>query len=180
MSGTPVFWQRRAISAGTLPRGVWKSIAPSAVITRSATQISSSRLRSAGSCSSKTSKRSPATEFDVPVKVELGNQPLLLEGEQVLIGQVIINLCMNAIDEIKDSDNNKELHVTLRDDGGLASLSIADQARGMKEHPPDRLALGAFSSKEDGSGIGLIISEQIAQRHGGTIQFTPNEPQGTI
>lgn len=121
-----------------------------------------------------------ATEFDVPVKVELGNQPLLLEGEQVLIGQVIINLCMNAIDEIKDSDNNKELHVTLRDDGGLASLSIADQGRGMKEHPADRLALGAFSSKEDGSGIGLIISEQIAQRHGGSIQFTPNEPQGTI
>ena len=50
----------------------------------------------------------------------------------------------------------------------------------MKEHPADRLALGAFSSKEDGSGIGLIISEQIAQRHGGSIQFTPNEPQGTI
>src|SRR5699024_61646 len=121
-----------------------------------------------------------ATEFDVPVKVELGNQPLLLEGEQVLIGQVIINLCMNAIDEIKDSDNNKELHVTLQDDGGLAYQSIADQRRAMTEHPTDRVALVDVSSKENGAGNSSIIAKQIAHRQGGTIEYTPNEPQGTI
>lgn len=121
-----------------------------------------------------------ATEFDIAVKVDLGGRPLLIEGEQVLIGQVIINLCMNAIDAIKDSVQSNELQVTLAENNGLASLSIADNGPGMKEYPADRLASGAFSSKEDGSGIGLIISEQIAQRHGGTIQFSPNAPQGTI
>lgn len=122
-----------------------------------------------------------AEEFGVTVDVDLGTRPITLEGESVLIGQIIINLCMNAIDEIRRPETiEKTLKITLREYGGIASLSISDQGRGMQTIPADRLASGAFSSKEDGSGIGLIISEHIAQRHGGTIQFSPNEPRGTI
>ncbi|MGP6174149.1 sensor histidine kinase [Corynebacterium sp. A21] len=122
-----------------------------------------------------------AEEAGVTVNADLGTKPLIMEGESVLIGQVIINLCMNAIDEISRPETKmKQLDIQLREFGGITSLSIADQGRGMDTVPADRLAAGAFSSKEDGSGIGLIISEHIAQRHGGTIQFSPNQPQGTI
>lgn len=122
-----------------------------------------------------------AEEEGVMVNADLGTEELTMEGESVLIGQVIINLCMNAIDEIKRPDTLvKDLDIKLTEFGGLASLSITDQGRGMKAVPAEQLAAGAFSSKIDGSGIGLIISEHIAQRHGGTILFTPNQPQGTI
>ncbi|WP_027004369.1 sensor histidine kinase [Corynebacterium halotolerans] len=122
-----------------------------------------------------------AEEEGVAVNTDLGTDELMMEGESVLIGQVIINLCMNAIDEIKRPETKvKELDIKLTEFGGLASLSIADQGRGMRAVPDEQLAAGAFSSKKDGSGIGLIISEHIAQRHGGTILFTPNQPQGTI
>lgn len=122
-----------------------------------------------------------AEEEGVQVNTDLGTEDLMMEGESVLIGQVIINLCMNAIDEIKRPDTPvKELDIKLTEFGGLASLSITDQGRGMKGVPAEQLAAGAFSSKIDGSGIGLIISEHIAQRHGGTIVFTPNQPRGTI
>lgn len=122
-----------------------------------------------------------AQEKGVEVVTDLGTEPLNMEGEGVLIGQVIINLCMNAIDEISRPETTvKELHLKLSEYGGLASLAIGDQGRGMDTIPADRLAAGAFSSKEDGAGIGLIISEHIAQRHGGHITFAPNEPKGTI
>lgn len=122
-----------------------------------------------------------AEEEGVMVNADLGTEELMMEGESVLIGQVIINLCMNAIDEIKRPGTLvKDLDIKLTEFGGLASLSITDQGRGMKAVPAEQLAAGAFSSKIDGSGIGLIISEHIAQRHGGTILFTPNQPQGTI
>jgi two-component system, LuxR family, sensor kinase FixL len=122
-----------------------------------------------------------AEEEGVVVNADLGNEELMMKGESVLIGQVIINLCMNAIDEIKRPDTLvKELDIKLTEFGGLASLSIADQGRGMADMPAEQLAAGAFSSKKDGSGIGLIISEHIAQRHGGTILFAPNQPRGTI
>jgi two-component system, LuxR family, sensor kinase FixL len=122
-----------------------------------------------------------AEEEGVVVNADLGSEELMMKGESVLIGQVIINLCMNAIDEIKRPDTVvKELDIRLTEFGGLASLSIADQGRGMADMPAEQLAAGAFSSKKDGSGIGLIISEHIAQRHGGTILFAPNQPRGTI
>lgn len=122
-----------------------------------------------------------AAEEQVDVHVDLGTQPLILEGESVLIGQVIINLCMNAIDEISCPETIvNELDIKLSEFGGVASLTISDQGRGMQTVPANRLAAGAFSSKEDGSGIGLIISEHIAQRHGGSIVFAPNHPQGTV
>lgn len=122
-----------------------------------------------------------AEEEGVVVNADLGTEELMMEGESVLIGQVIINLCMNAIDEIKRPDTLvKELDIKLTEFGGLASLSITDQGRGMDAVPAEQLAAGAFSSKKDGSGIGLIISEHIAQRHGGTILFSPNQPRGTI
>lgn len=124
-----------------------------------------------------------AEEEGVTVHTDLGTNELIMEGESVLIGQVIINLCMNAIDEIKRPETRvKELDIKLTEFGGLASLTIADQGPGMKKNaiPADQLAAGAFSSKKDGSGIGLIISEHIAQRHGGTIIFTPNSPNGMV
>lgn len=122
-----------------------------------------------------------AEEKGVEVKTELGSDPLRMEGEGVLIGQVIINLCVNAIDEISRPETSvKELDLKLSRHGDAASIAVSDLGRGMSEAPADRLAAGPFSSKEDGSGIGLIISEHIAQRHGGSIIFTPNHPRGTV
>lgn len=122
-----------------------------------------------------------AEEEGVTVNADLGTEEMLMTGESVLIGQVIINLCVNAIDEIVRPETEvKELDIKLTEYGGLASVLIADQGRGIKTVPADQLAAGAFSSKKEGSGIGLILSEHIAQRHGGTIQFAPNKPRGTV
>lgn len=123
-----------------------------------------------------------AEEERVRVNVNLGTKPLVLKGESVLIGQVIINLCMNAIDEISRPETTvRDLDIKLSEADGAVSLAISDQGRGMHNaSAAKRLADGAFSSKEDGGGIGLIISEHIAQRHGGNIVFSPNEPQGTV
>lgn len=123
-----------------------------------------------------------AEEFGVEVNTDLGSDPLAMEGEEILIGQVVINLCMNAIDEISRPETTvKELHLKLSRHGDFARLSVSDFGRGLTVAPTGhRLAAGAFSSKEDGAGIGLIISEHIVQRHGGTIEFSPNVPTGTV
>lgn len=97
-----------------------------------------------------------------------------------MIGQVIINLCFNAIDEIVlPTTETKELRATTCRDGERACIRVADEGWGMERAPRIHLISGAVSAKQDGSGLGLIVSEHIVERHGGDIEFLSNEPWGT-
>jgi len=121
-----------------------------------------------------------AAERGVHISIDRSRSPLPVEGESVLIGQVVINLCFNAIDEIVlPSTSVKELTVRTARRGEWACVSVLDQGRGMDGASGNRLASGAFSAKQDSSGIGLIISEHIVERHGGSIRYLPNHPHGT-
>ncbi|WP_227999256.1 PAS domain-containing sensor histidine kinase [Nocardia australiensis] len=121
-----------------------------------------------------------AAEQGVRVYSAIPERSFFIHGESVLIGQVIINLCVNAIDEIvRPTTEIKELAVETGQIDDNAYICIRDQGRGMTGVPSDRLASGVFSAKQDGSGIGLIISEHIVERHGGAIEYLQNEPRGT-
>ncbi|WP_111510159.1 PAS domain-containing sensor histidine kinase [Mycobacterium kyogaense] len=121
-----------------------------------------------------------AAEYGIGVKARVPEETLLIHGESVLIGQVIINICVNAINEImRPSTEVKELSIETDTIDDRAVIRIRDQGGGMPGVPSDRLAHGAFSSELDGSGIGLIISEHIVERHGGSIHYGNNEPRGT-
>lgn len=121
-----------------------------------------------------------AEEDDIEVQADLSARELAMEGESVLIGQVIVNLCVNAIQEIaKPTTSVKVLKISANRESDMGCIYISDQGGGMQNVPVNRLAEGAFSSKQDGSGIGLIISEHIVERHGGTLTYFPNTPQGT-
>lgn len=121
-----------------------------------------------------------AAELGVRVDTRLAAEPLLVLGESVLIGQVVINVCVNAVEEIVGPNTHvKELVIETGLVDGTACVSIRDCGPGMVDLPVNRLASGAFSAKQDGSGIGLIISEHIVERHGGEMQYLPNVPRGT-
>ena len=121
-----------------------------------------------------------AAEFGVDFRVDASPDPLPVHGESVLIGQVIINLCFNALEEIVlPSTEVKELSVRAFRQGGWACVCVKDQGRGITRLPGESLLTGAFSDKQDGSGIGLILAEHIVERHEGQLHFLANEPRGT-
>ncbi|WP_433872525.1 ATP-binding protein [Saccharopolyspora sp. CA-218241] len=117
-----------------------------------------------------------AAEPGVHVEVRRHPEPLPTPCERVLTGQVLLNLCFNAIDEMatcRDVDRRLEVTTTVRH--GEAVVTVDDRGRGL---PHDPFA-ESFTSKQHGSGIGLALSYRIITRQHGRIWAEPRPGGGS-
>lgn len=106
------------------------------------------------------------------------SEKLVLTADYDLISQVLINLLKNALEAVSD-DNGGILIIGNRDENGSIRISVEDNGTGI---PPDQLEniyIPFFTTKEDGSGIGLSLSRQIMRIHKGKIQVSSEENKGT-
>lgn len=108
--------------------------------------------------------RVASLETRLPVNVVSGPE-LVVRGDDVQLEQLLINLVRNAVDasmethgqvEVGWGQRNGQVEVWVRDEGpGLANTA--------------NLFVPFFTTKTEGSGIGLVLSRQIAEAHGGTL-----------
>jgi two-component system, LuxR family, sensor kinase FixL len=119
-----------------------------------------------------------AAEHGVKLEQNLDSDPLRITAEQVLLGQVVLNLCGNAIEEAAVLPADRRLvHVVTYRDGVDACCAVCDQGRGLN-FEGDRWSDRGFSDKPDGAGIGLMLCERILDRHGGELEIAPHYPDG--
>ncbi|MBL0920002.1 MAG: cache domain-containing protein [Hydrogenophaga sp.] len=89
--------------------------------------------------------------------------------------QVIINLLINAIQAMPDGG---VLRLQTRDTDGGAELQVIDSGSGLSAATQDRLFRPFFTTKNDGNGLGLWISQGLVERYGGQIAAA-NRSDGT-
>ncbi|MGC9498878.1 ATP-binding protein [Streptomyces sp. WG7] len=122
-----------------------------------------------------------ARQQSVTVRWEHSAEELPVRCEKVLIGQVVMNLAFNAIEEMARSpEGQRTVVVATHRRGGHAEVEVRDTGQGLPAQRAGRIFDGAFSSKGDGHGIGLALSHRIITRHGGEIEAGANEPRGTV
>lgn len=102
--------------------------------------------------------------------------PLSLTGDHVQISQILVNLLRNAAQATAGS-SKREIDVTIARDGDWVIARIRDSGSGFSDEALQRGITSFVSSKSDGLGLGLSISQQIAELHGGSIQLA-NHPLG--
>ncbi len=102
-------------------------------------------------------------------------QPVV-RGHASLLGQVFLNLLRNAIQALAGSGT---ITITVREQDAEATVTVADDGPGIPADLADRLFSEACTSKgrQEGTGLGLLISERIVRKHGGRIAAT-NAPGG--
>ncbi|ONM46768.1 PAS domain-containing sensor histidine kinase [Nocardia donostiensis] len=118
-----------------------------------------------------------AEQTGVRVELNLSPAPVDVRCERVLTGQVIVNLCFNAIDEMAQCPAEARrilLTTEIWDDGGC--FTVRDHGRGVPRDP----FLESFTSKSHGSGIGLALSYRIITRQHGTIWCRPADGGGSV
>jgi two-component system sensor kinase FixL len=115
-----------------------------------------------------------AAAADVEVVVRAHPEPVTVRCERVLTGQVVLNLCFNAIDEMTACDpERRRVVLTTRLADNTGELTVDDQGRGLPRDPFEE----SFTAKEGGSGIGLALSYRIITRQHGHI-WAEQRPDG--
>ncbi|WP_460126363.1 ATP-binding protein [Pseudomonas sp. S2_C03] len=122
-----------------------------------------------------------ADPSQVRVEIIPNPTPLRVSCEKVLIGQVILNLAFNAIEEMSDLPvERRVLRIQASSEDGMALLRIEDRGRGIQAEAQEKLFDGFFSSKVSGNGIGLALCKNIIGRHRGDIWAQNLEPCGAV
>jgi two-component system, NtrC family, nitrogen regulation sensor histidine kinase NtrY len=114
-------------------------------------------------------------EFDVVIK----DFELKIEGDMVLIEQVLINLIINAIDAVKAQQKPTITLSVFRNNQEQIIIEVRDNGVGMSDELLDKIFVPFFTSKVNGSGIGLSLSKQIMALHKGAITVNSVEGKGT-
>jgi signal transduction histidine kinase len=118
-------------------------------------------------------RRVVSLEPRLSVRVVPGpDRKIVADGAQ--IEQLLINLVHNAVDASLETHGN--VTIGWREAGDYVDVSVEDEGPGIMN--PTNLFVPFFTTKPGGSGIGLALSRQIAEAHGGSISLT-NRPGGT-
>ena len=116
---------------------------------------------------------------NIDLQIVLKDTGIMLEVDTNLIEQVLINLVVNSIEAVKDKADAKIVLSSYRDSNNKMVISVADNGTGMPAEVIDKIFIPFFSTKKNGSGIGLSLSKQIMMLHRGNIQIHSVEDTGT-
>ena len=117
---------------------------------------------------------------EIEITYQLQNQELEIEIDSYLIEQVLINLILNSIDACKNKKNSKIVIYAHKDAGLNTILRVQDNGTGIPAEITDSIFVPFFTTKKNGSGIGLSLCKQIMMLHKGKIQLNSEENKGTI
>lgn len=107
-----------------------------------------------------------AKELQVVAEIEANAVIFAMEGE---LRQVVANLIVNAVEA---SEKGGRIRIRLASDARRVRLSIADEGEGISAESRKRLFEPFFTTKgAEGTGLGLWVSKQIVEKHGGTVRL---------
>jgi signal transduction histidine kinase len=115
---------------------------------------------------------------DVALDARLAPTPPV-RGDRNLLGQVVANLVINAIQAARGTDERGVVRIATFADDRRAVLEVADSGPGVPPELAQRIFEPFFTTKPagEGTGLGLAVSAQLVERHGGRLSLLPS-PRG--
>jgi PAS domain S-box-containing protein len=121
--------------------------------------------------------RNEAVRHSVTIHPELAAYVPKILADRVQLQQVFMNLMLNAIEAMKHTGG--ELTITSRlDQQGQLTISVSDTGVGLPTEGTERIFDAFYTTKPQGTGMGLAISRSIVESHGGRLWATGNEKAG--
>ncbi|MCK4991175.1 MAG: hypothetical protein KAS29_11840, partial [Bacteroidales bacterium] len=115
---------------------------------------------------------------DVEVTFDVSPSSLEILADEKLIEQTIINLVRNSMFALEKKDS-PEIRLKAIHFNDQVSIEVADNGSGISEEIIDSIFIPFFTSRKEGSGIGLSLARQVMQMHNGVIHVDTLEGRGS-
>ena len=120
------------------------------------------------------------SELDsVDVTVSVVPESLEIQADRQLLDQVLVNLVKNAIDAVSDVESPR-IWLSAKLDLGRALIKIRDNGSGIESDALDHVFVPFFTTKRDGSGIGLSLCRHVMIAHHGEIVIESDDSGTTV
>ena len=113
-------------------------------------------------------------KVSVDLRTEANSAPI--QGDRDLLIQAILNVVLNGVQAM---EKGGRLEIRTKLESGEHLVTIRDQGGGIPEELRNKIYNLYFTTKSQGSGIGLAMTFRVVQLHGGTIDFTSRSGEGT-
>jgi PAS domain S-box-containing protein len=120
--------------------------------------------------------RSEADRYSVSMRTDLYTDLPRVRADRVQLQQVCLNLMVNAIEAMKDIGGELTIKSELGKDGHVL-ITVSDTGVGLSAEE-DQIFDAFFTTKPEGSGMGLTISRSIVESHGGRLWAVANTGRG--
>ncbi len=123
--------------------------------------------------------RSEAGRRAISIHTELTSELPNVRADKVQLQQVFMNLMLNGIDAINEGNVAGDLTIkSQRNPDGQVLISVSDTGIGLPPERADKVFDAFFTTKPQGTGMGLSISRSIIESHGGRLWATGNSERG--
>lgn len=117
---------------------------------------------------------------DIQINLLLPREELLIQADSGLVEQVLINLIKNAMEALVEQENALiEISASRRKEHEVV-IQIRDNGPGIEEEFVEQIFVPFFTTKKEGSGIGLSLSRQIMHLHKGALTMQTARGEGTV
>lgn len=119
-------------------------------------------------------------ESKIQIKIDLESSDIRIHADEKMISQVLINLVKNAREALSERENGKIELLSGFNKKGQVEVCVKDNGPGIPKELLDEIFVPFFTTRENGSGIGLSLSRQIMRLHGGSLSIRSIPEKETV
>jgi signal transduction histidine kinase len=120
---------------------------------------------------------SEASRYSVSMRTDLASELPKTKADRVQLQQVFMNLMLNGIEAMKETGGELTIKSERTEDGQL-QITISDTGVGLPCEKVDHIFDAFFTTKPQGTGMGLAITRSIIEAHGGRLWASANTGRG--
>ncbi|MEC3657529.1 PAS domain-containing protein [Bacillus velezensis] len=110
------------------------------------------------------------------IKTDYEHDSMYINGDQNQLKQVFINLIKNAVESMPDGGT---VHILMTEDEYSVNVTVKDEGDGIPENVLKRIGEPFLTTKEKGTGLGLMVTFNLIKNHQGAIQVDSKPDRGT-